>query len=133
MQHLDRAGELFSRCGAKLHLDQGAGEDVRSSPQHAPPGVSVTPLPNLADHVAFGQEFFEGVRVPAENVIGEPNNGWQQRGSAPHITLDTCGATKLDQVHSDRILWLHKQRAMADSLPAHAPAWRGQAQSGSPG
>ena len=53
------------------------------------PGVSVRPLHNLADHVAFGQEFFESVRVPAENLIGEENTGWRQRGAVHGVGIRT--------------------------------------------
>ncbi|MGH2632373.1 MAG: acyl-CoA dehydrogenase family protein, partial [Tepidiformaceae bacterium] len=40
------------------------------------PGVSVRPLINLADGHIFNEVFFEDVRVPARNRIGEENRGW---------------------------------------------------------
>ncbi|MBI2765959.1 MAG: acyl-CoA dehydrogenase family protein [Chloroflexi bacterium] len=40
------------------------------------PGVSVRPLVNLADTHIFNEVFFEDVRVPARNRIGEENRGW---------------------------------------------------------
>jgi alkylation response protein AidB-like acyl-CoA dehydrogenase len=52
------------------------------------PGVSVTPLPNLANVITFAQEFFEDVHVPAENIIGEPNTGWQQRAGVVRYHSD---------------------------------------------
>ena len=42
-------------------------------------GATVVPLKNMADQVTFAQEFFEDVRTPADNVIGEEGTGWQQR------------------------------------------------------
>jgi alkylation response protein AidB-like acyl-CoA dehydrogenase len=40
------------------------------------PGVTVRPLINLANNHGFNEVFFEDVRVPARNVLGEVNRGW---------------------------------------------------------
>jgi len=40
------------------------------------PGVTVRPLINLANGHAFNEVFFEDVRVPNRNVLGEVNRGW---------------------------------------------------------
>ena len=40
------------------------------------PGVTVRPLVNLANNHMFNEVFFEDVRVPAKNVLGEINRGW---------------------------------------------------------
>jgi alkylation response protein AidB-like acyl-CoA dehydrogenase len=40
------------------------------------PGVSVRPLINLADSHEFNEVFFEDVRVPKRNLIGDENRGW---------------------------------------------------------
>ena len=42
---------------------------------HAP-GVTVRPLRDMTGGATFNEVFFDGVRVPAENVIGEVNAGW---------------------------------------------------------
>ncbi len=39
------------------------------------PGIDVQPLASVAPH-GFNQVFFNDVRVPAENVVGEVNRGW---------------------------------------------------------
>ena len=39
-------------------------------------GVSVRPLVNMADFKGFNEVFFEDVRVPIENRLGEENRGW---------------------------------------------------------
>jgi alkylation response protein AidB-like acyl-CoA dehydrogenase len=40
------------------------------------PGLQVRPLINMADSHEFNEVFFEDVRVPRENLIGEENRGW---------------------------------------------------------
>jgi alkylation response protein AidB-like acyl-CoA dehydrogenase len=40
------------------------------------PGVTVRPLVNMAGREGFNEVFFEDVRVPATQVVGEVNRGW---------------------------------------------------------
>jgi alkylation response protein AidB-like acyl-CoA dehydrogenase len=40
------------------------------------PGVTVQPLINMANRHHFNEVFFEDVRIPAKNLIGEENRGW---------------------------------------------------------
>jgi alkylation response protein AidB-like acyl-CoA dehydrogenase len=40
------------------------------------PGISVRPLVNMADSHEFNEVFFDNVRVPRSNLIGEENRGW---------------------------------------------------------
>jgi alkylation response protein AidB-like acyl-CoA dehydrogenase len=40
------------------------------------PGLTVIPLQSMTGHVHFCQEYFEDVRVPRENLVGEENQGW---------------------------------------------------------
>jgi alkylation response protein AidB-like acyl-CoA dehydrogenase len=40
------------------------------------PGLTVLPLRSMTNHIHFCQEYFEDVRVPAENLVGQENQGW---------------------------------------------------------
>jgi alkylation response protein AidB-like acyl-CoA dehydrogenase len=40
------------------------------------PGVTVRPIVNLEMHDEFCEVFFDDVRVPKENLVGEVNRGW---------------------------------------------------------
>jgi alkylation response protein AidB-like acyl-CoA dehydrogenase len=40
------------------------------------PGITVQPLVTMAGTAVFNQVFFDNVRVPADNVVGEVNRGW---------------------------------------------------------
>jgi alkylation response protein AidB-like acyl-CoA dehydrogenase len=40
------------------------------------PGISLRPIVQMHDAAGFNETFFEDVRVPAKNMIGEENRGW---------------------------------------------------------
>jgi alkylation response protein AidB-like acyl-CoA dehydrogenase len=40
------------------------------------PGVQVRPLVNLMNSHAFNEVFFDNVRVPRKNLVGDENRGW---------------------------------------------------------
>lgn len=40
------------------------------------PGITVRPIENLEMHDEFCEVFFDDVRVPAANLVGEVNQGW---------------------------------------------------------
>ena len=40
------------------------------------PGITVRPLVTLDLNAEFAETFFDNVRVPAANMVGQPNKGW---------------------------------------------------------
>jgi alkylation response protein AidB-like acyl-CoA dehydrogenase len=42
------------------------------------PGISIRPLINMAGTHGFNEVFFDSVRIPKENLVGELNRGWYQ-------------------------------------------------------
>jgi alkylation response protein AidB-like acyl-CoA dehydrogenase len=40
------------------------------------PGITVRPLVNMAGSHDFNEVFFDNVRIPKENLVGEENRGW---------------------------------------------------------
>src|SRR5829696_8346011 len=40
------------------------------------PGITVRPIVNMAGYHEFNEVFFEDVRIPVANRVGEENNGW---------------------------------------------------------
>ncbi|MFO1375549.1 MAG: acyl-CoA dehydrogenase family protein [Steroidobacteraceae bacterium] len=43
----------------------------------ATPGITVTPIITIGGEHEVNQVFFDDVRVPAENLVGEPGQGWE--------------------------------------------------------
>ena len=41
------------------------------------PGITVRPIHTIDDHHHFNETFFDNVRVPAENLVGELHKGWK--------------------------------------------------------
>jgi alkylation response protein AidB-like acyl-CoA dehydrogenase len=41
------------------------------------PGVTVSPIKNLAGEPSFSEIFFEDARIPRENMVGQENEGWR--------------------------------------------------------
>jgi alkylation response protein AidB-like acyl-CoA dehydrogenase len=72
-QHADM-GYLLARTdpGASRHREITAfAVEMRT------PGIAVRPLREITGTTDFNEVFFDGVRIPAANVIGEVDGGWR--------------------------------------------------------
>ena len=74
------------------------------------PGLSLRPLIDMGGHHHFNETFFEDVRVPAKNRLGEENRGWYigatlldfERSNITGAVTSRKSIRKLvDYVHSD--------------------------------
>ena len=70
------------------------------------PGITVQPLVNMAGGANFNQVFFEDVRVPARNVVGEINRGWYVGTTTLDFERSSIGSSVgLGQSVADLITW----------------------------
>ncbi|GAB4325883.1 MAG: acyl-CoA dehydrogenase family protein [Dehalococcoidia bacterium] len=78
------------------------------------PGISVRPLPNMAGTHEFNEVFFEDVRVPAENLVGEENRGWYNVAVGLDFERSSIGATSTARrVVDDLVSYLRERREAA--------------------
>ena len=122
-----RDGDDFVVTGQKIftsgghHADWGwlGARTNQEAPKHRgistflidmkSPGITVRPLINMTGQHVQNEVFFDEVRVPHENLVGEENRGWYQMAS----TLDFERA---------RIGWFAGGRRTLDDLVAFAKA-----------
>jgi len=73
--HADQADWMFCLVRTDPEAPRHAGIsflliDMKS------PGIAVAPIRLISGPSAFCQTFFDAVRVPRENLVGEPGDGW---------------------------------------------------------
>jgi 3-oxochol-4-en-24-oyl-CoA dehydrogenase len=77
------------------------------------PGIEVRPIPNLSGDVDFCEVFFEDVRVPVANLVGEINQGWTiAKALLGHERL-FVGSPKLCQHALNQLRQLARHKNMA--------------------
>src|SRR5436309_2345297 len=81
------------------------------------PGIDVRPLRQITGESEFNEVFFDGVPVPAENLIGEENNGWRVAGTTLANERGTSFVWKEQVLHevARDLLWKRSiERSLTD-------------------
>jgi alkylation response protein AidB-like acyl-CoA dehydrogenase len=72
------------------------------------PGVSVRPLINMANGHEFNEVFFDNVRIPASNLVGQENRGWYQLAVALDFERSSIGGSAgAQRTFDDLIDFIH--------------------------
>jgi alkylation response protein AidB-like acyl-CoA dehydrogenase len=74
------------------------------------PGITVRPLTNMAGTHEFNEIFFEDVRIPAANLVGEENRGWYHVAIGLDYERSSIGATSTARRTVDDLVALVRQR-----------------------
>jgi alkylation response protein AidB-like acyl-CoA dehydrogenase len=89
------------------------------------PGITVVPIVNMAGGSRFNQVFFDDVRVPARNIVGELNRGWYVATTTLDFERSTIGtAVGLTRVVDDLIAWSKEHAESPQSRLGRASAVR---------
>jgi alkylation response protein AidB-like acyl-CoA dehydrogenase len=68
------------------------------------PGMTVTPLTNMAGAHEFNEIFFENVHVPASQLVGEENRGWYNVAVGLDFERSSIGATSAARRNVDDLV-----------------------------
>ena len=82
------------------------------------PGISVRPLTNMADMHSFNEVFFDNVRVPKKDLMGELNRGWY------------VATTTLDFERSGIISAIGLEELLKEIAQATRPFWSNDGSAG---
>ena len=113
MAHISDGIILLARTGTSE--SRGRGLSLLLVPTDSP-GISIRPLVDATEEHMLNEVFFENVQVPAENLIGNENEGWRY-------------ATTLLQYERGDALLLGQFRRLLDDLATavkeRRPGWSG--------
>ncbi|MCH8920748.1 MAG: acyl-CoA dehydrogenase family protein, partial [Chloroflexi bacterium] len=82
------------------------------------PGVTVRPLVNMANSAAFNEVFFEDVRVPKKDLLGEENRGWYVAATTLDFERSSIGAAIAQQTQVEDLILFVREGA-GDGVTVH--------------
>jgi alkylation response protein AidB-like acyl-CoA dehydrogenase len=74
------------------------------------PGVSIRPLVNMAGVPGFNDVFFDNVRVPQKDLLGEENRGWYYGATTLDFERSSIGAAMAQVNAIEDLVLLVKER-----------------------
>jgi len=86
------------------------------------PGIRVDPMHLISEH-DINAVFFDDVRVPAGNLVGEENSGWKIiTNQLNHERVTVCSSGLLDQAFSETRQWA-RETTLADGRRVIDQEW----------
>ncbi|HYA34476.1 MAG TPA: acyl-CoA dehydrogenase family protein [Candidatus Binataceae bacterium] len=82
------------------------------------PGITIRPLKELTGESAFNEVFYDNVRVPRENLVGEINQGWQVSLATVGLQRHSAGSRLPVESVVEELVALAKTRDFG-GIPAH--------------
>jgi alkylation response protein AidB-like acyl-CoA dehydrogenase len=82
------------------------------------PGISIQPLINMAGQHGFNEVFFEDVRIPANYLVGQENQGWYQLAVALDFERSSiAGSARARRLWDELVKFGKENREFVDSRP----------------
>lgn len=88
------------------------------------PGITIQPLVTMADERSFCEVFYDNVRVPKENLVGELNKGWRVAMTAAGFERSGIYRIALARRNVDRLLQYAREPQQDGKVPAKEPLVR---------
>ncbi|WP_322819647.1 acyl-CoA dehydrogenase family protein, partial [Tepidiforma sp.] len=79
------------------------------------PGITVRPLVNMAGYHEFNEVFFEDVRVPVRNRVGEENRGWYVAMTLLDFERSNVASIAANQRQLELLMQIWRQRRSGES------------------
>jgi alkylation response protein AidB-like acyl-CoA dehydrogenase len=91
------------------------------------PGITVQPLINMGGGHGFNQVFFDNVRIPAKNMVGEENRGWYIGTTTLDFERSSIGTSVgLEHAAADLVRFAREQGESPRSTISRNPVARAE-------
>jgi len=90
------------------------------------PGITVRPLINILNRHSFNEVFFDDVRVPKDNLVGQKNNGWYQLVIALDFERSSIGWAAANQRIIEQLVQYAKESKLNGEPLANDPLLRNE-------
>lgn len=120
-------GQKIWSSGA--HVSDYAWMLVRTDPSVAPhrgislvivdnksPGISIRPLINICGFHSFNEVFFDNVRVPKRNIVGQKNRGWYYAMAALDYERLVVPIGNFKRTFEELVQWVRETKLSEDTL-----------------
>jgi len=88
------------------------------------PGITIRPLVQMTGDAGFNEVFFEDVRVPRANLVGELNQGWMVANATLFHERNLLGSTTRTQLMMQNLIRLARSRQHYGKPAAEDPVIR---------
>jgi alkylation response protein AidB-like acyl-CoA dehydrogenase len=122
-------GHLADYCWLAARTDPGASKHEGISifiVDMKTPGITVRPLINILNHHSFNEVFFDDVRIPKENLVGQKNKGWYQLVIALDFERSSIGYAATNQRIIEELIQYSKEATRNGEPLANDPLVRNE-------
>src|SRR5215471_5771412 len=88
------------------------------------PGITVRPLVQMTGDAGFNEVFFDNVRVPRANLVGELNQGWMVANNTLFHERNLLGSTTRTQLMMQNLIRLAQSRQRYGKPASQDPVMR---------